>query len=42
VVDVVPPDVKEGELGHDPQLDRAFELLKSGRAQGTTVARRGR
>ena len=31
--DVVPPDVKEGELGHDPQLDRALELLKSGQVQ---------
>ena len=31
--DAVPPDVKEGELGHDPQLDRAFDLLKSGQAQ---------
>jgi len=40
VVDVVPPDVKEGELGHDPQLDRAVELLKTGRVQGTTVAKR--
>ncbi len=36
----VPPDVKEGEPGHDPQLDRAIELLKSGRAQPTTVAKR--
>jgi carboxyl-terminal processing protease len=40
VVDVVPPDVKEGELGHDPQLDRAVELLKTGRVQRTTVAKR--
>jgi len=40
VTDAVPSDVKEGDLGHDPQLDRAFDLLKSGRAQGTTVAKR--
>jgi carboxyl-terminal processing protease len=40
VVDATSPDVKEGELGHDPQLDRAFELLKSGRVQRTTVAKR--
>jgi carboxyl-terminal processing protease len=38
--DAVPPDVKEGELGHDPQLDRAFELLKSGQVPRTTVAQR--
>jgi carboxyl-terminal processing protease len=38
--DVVPPDVKEGELGHDPQLDRALEMLKSGQVQRTTVAQR--
>jgi carboxyl-terminal processing protease len=38
--DVVPPDVKEGELGHDPQLDRAIEMLKSGQVQRTTVAQR--
>jgi carboxyl-terminal processing protease len=38
--DVVPPDVKEGELGHDPQLDRAVEMLKSGQVQRTTVAQR--
>jgi carboxyl-terminal processing protease len=38
--DVVPPDVKEGELGHDPQLDRALELLKTGQVQRTTVAQR--
>jgi carboxyl-terminal processing protease len=38
--DAVPPDVKEGDLGHDPQLDRALELLKSGQVQRTTVAQR--
>jgi carboxyl-terminal processing protease len=38
--EVVPPDVKEGELGHDPQLDRALEMLKSGQVQRTTVAQR--
>jgi carboxyl-terminal processing protease len=37
---VVPPDVKEGEVGHDPQLDRALEMLKSGQVQRTTVAQR--
>src|SRR5262249_54734429 len=31
--EVVPPDVKEGDLGHDPQLDRALEMLKSGQVQ---------
>jgi len=25
----VSPDIKEGEIGRDPQLDRALELLKS-------------
>jgi carboxyl-terminal processing protease len=39
--EVVPSDVKEGELGHDPQLDKALELLKSGQVQKTTVAQRG-
>src|SRR5262249_24042372 len=38
--EVVPPDVKEGDLGHDPQLDRALEMLKSGQVQKTTVAQR--
>jgi carboxyl-terminal processing protease len=38
--DVVPPDVKEGEVGHDPQLDHALEMLKSGQVQRTTVAQR--
>jgi carboxyl-terminal processing protease len=38
--DAVPPDVKEGELGNDPQLDRAVELLKSGQVPRTTVAQR--
>ena len=31
-------DVKEGELGKDPQLDRALELLKSWKVFQTTVA----
>src|SRR5437762_3406018 len=35
----VPPDgVKEGELGSDPQLDRALELLKSWQVFKTFVA----
>ncbi len=38
--DAAAADVKEGELGKDPQLDRAFELLKSGQVQRTTVAHR--
>jgi len=25
----VSPEIKEGEIGRDPQLDRALELLKS-------------
>jgi carboxyl-terminal processing protease len=33
-------EVKEGELGADPQLDRAFELLKSWQVFKTFVARR--
>jgi len=37
--DVTPPDVKEGELGHDPQLDRAFELLRSGQVVKTLAKR---
>ena len=32
------PDIKAGELGKDPQLDRALELLKSWRVFQTTVA----
>jgi carboxyl-terminal processing protease len=37
----VPPEgVKEGELGADPQLDRALELLKSWQVFKTFVARR--
>jgi carboxyl-terminal processing protease len=32
--------VKEGELGSDPQLDRAFELLKSWQVFKTSVAKR--
>jgi carboxyl-terminal processing protease len=37
----VPPDgVKEGELGSDPQLDRALELLKSWQVFKTFVAKR--
>ena len=36
-----PPDnVKEGELGSDPQLDHALELLKSWQVFKTSVARR--
>jgi hypothetical protein len=38
--EIVPPDVKEGEVGHDPQLDKALELLKNGQVQKTTVAQR--
>src|SRR5262245_65997196 len=36
----VPPNVKEGELGSDPQLDHALELLKSWQVFKTFVARR--
>ena len=32
------PDIQVGELGKDPQLDRALELLKSWRVFQTTVA----
>jgi carboxyl-terminal processing protease len=35
-----PEGVKEGELGADPQLDRALELLKSWQVFKTFVARR--
>jgi hypothetical protein len=38
--EIVPPDVKEGEVGHDPQLDKALELLKNGQVQKTTIAQR--
>src|SRR5262245_58393769 len=38
--DAATANVKEGELGKDPQLDRALELLKSGQVQRTTVAQR--
>ncbi len=39
--DVPPPaNVKEGELGSDPQLDHALELLKSWQVFKTFVARR--
>jgi carboxyl-terminal processing protease len=39
-LDVTPPEgVKEGELGSDPQLDRALELLKSGQIFKATVAK---
>ncbi len=31
-------DIKEGEMGKDPQLDRALELLKSWKVFQTTVA----
>jgi len=34
------PNVKEGELGSDPQLDHALELLKSWQVFKTFVARR--
>jgi carboxyl-terminal processing protease len=34
------PDLKEGELGKDPQLDRALELLKSWQVFKTFVAQR--
>ena len=40
-IDAVPPEgVKEGELGTDPQLDRALELLKSWQVFKTFVAKR--
>src|SRR6185295_9111724 len=38
--DDVPANVKEGELGSDPQLDHALELLKSWQVFKTFVARR--
>jgi carboxyl-terminal processing protease len=39
--DAVPPEgVREGELGADPQLDRALELLKSWQVFKTFVAKR--
>jgi carboxyl-terminal processing protease len=38
--DVIPDNVKEGELGADPQLDHALELLKSWQVFKTFVARR--
>jgi carboxyl-terminal processing protease len=38
--DIVPENVKEGELGSDPQLDHALELLKSWQVFKTFVARR--
>src|SRR5439155_18334460 len=34
------PNVKEGELGSDPQLDHSLELLKSWQVFKTFVARR--
>jgi carboxyl-terminal processing protease len=34
------PNIKEGELGNDPQLDHALELLKSWQVFKTFVARR--
>jgi carboxyl-terminal processing protease len=34
------PDVQEGDLGKDPQLDRALELLKSWQVFKTFVAKR--
>jgi carboxyl-terminal processing protease len=39
-LDAVPEGVKEGELGSDPQLDRALELLKSWQVFKTFVAKR--
>jgi carboxyl-terminal processing protease len=38
--ETVPANVKEGELGSDPQLDHALELLKSWQVFKTFVARR--
>jgi len=38
--DAPAPGVKEGELGSDPQLDRALELLKSWQVFKTFVAKR--
>jgi len=38
--DLPPEGVKEGQLGADPQLDRAVELLKSWQVFKTFVARR--
>jgi carboxyl-terminal processing protease len=38
--DDVPANVKEGEVGSDPQLDHALELLKSWQVFKTFVARR--
>ena len=34
------PTSRKASSGHDPQLDRAIELLKSGQVQRTTVAQR--
>ena len=39
-IDMPPEGVKEGELGSDPQLDRALELLKSWQVFKTFVAKR--
>jgi carboxyl-terminal processing protease len=39
-LEVPPEGVKEGELGSDPQLDRALELLKSWQVFKTFVAKR--
>jgi carboxyl-terminal processing protease len=38
--EAVPLDIKEGELGADPQLDHALELLKSWQVFKTFVAQR--
>jgi carboxyl-terminal processing protease len=38
--ETVPANVKEGELGSDPQLDHSLELLKSWQVFKTFVARR--
>jgi len=38
--ETVPANIKEGELGADPQLDHSLELLKSWQVFKTFVARR--
>jgi carboxyl-terminal processing protease len=38
--DVPPEGIKEGELGSDPQLDRALELLKSWQVFKTLMAKK--
>ena len=39
-IELPPAAVREGELGADPQLDHALELLKSWQVFKTFVARR--